>query len=259
MQSASSSPWSVRTPFPEVTAVRRTVSAPAATAQPKIVAAPDGAPPDWIREARRKYTLRLRDWATQAWAMTHSPHRFMQEWMSGQREALNPLRFLAVGLAATFLVDKLFRRLLHLASPATDTPGGWLNTTTGTTLYVILCGAAIHGMLRWRSRAELRSSLAATMFATSGPAALLSVAGWIVCLGIHLAHGNLHVIDTPAGPLPLVAMAVGILALGWPVAALAAVHRMRWWWPLLALLGVYIAGGIIIGLAGVALRRLHWI
>jgi hypothetical protein len=226
-----SSPWSVRAPLAQGVAP---------TASPK---APP-AHPDWFREVRRKYTLRLTDWATQAWAITVAPHRFLADWVGGRRDALNPLRFFAVGTALMFLVDRGGRKLLHIAPAPSQGLLGVINSSTGSTALVFLGATLLHVVLRLRSKAPLRSSVAAVLFTHAGPGAFLSILGWLLSAAIHVVQGHVSGALYNGAFTPWPVIGLDFVGFGWVVAALVGVHRVRWWWSVLALA----AAPVILGL-----------
>jgi hypothetical protein len=195
-------------------------------------------PPNWVSEVRRKYRLRITDWAVQSWAMTIAPRRFMGEWATGQREALNPLRFLAVGTALEIVAERVSRWYLHLPRPDT-TWVGWITSSFGMTVFIVLMAAIMHGVLRLKSRAPLRSSIAATIFSTSGPGTLLCLLSWGGACAYYAVFKRISVISSAGLTFPWpVYLASMAPFFAWTVAALTGVHAVRWWWGLLAVLAV---------------------
>jgi hypothetical protein len=215
-------------------------------------------PPDWVRALLRKYKLRITDWMTQAWAMTLSPRRFMEEWATGRREALTPTRFLAVSLGLSLLIDRAGRYLFHVHQAA-DGVGAWLSSSSaGLTAAMFVFGAMTHVTLRLKSKQPLRSSVAALFFAT-GPGTLIAFVGWLITAALYVTIRHVPTFERdPATPIPV--SVLGIVHVAWSVAALAGVHRVRWWWPAVAMVAIPLffgVVGLIIGvLAAFTMRRL---
>jgi hypothetical protein len=201
--------------------------------------------PDWVSDVRRKYRLRITDWVTQAWAMTVAPHRFMAEWATGRREALNPLRYLAVGTAVKFLAERGARWVMHLES-SEKTWVSWLRSSFGVTVTLILFGLMMHVVLRLRSRAPVRSTVAAIIFSSAGPGVFGHVLAWLVSIAIYLV-GHRVPCYAPQGTPPYPYPVLGITYFGylWLTAALSGVHRVRWWWALAALLAIPVGMAVV--------------
>jgi hypothetical protein len=227
---------------------------PGATPE-RAVNAPLASLPDWVADIRRKYTLRGRDWLCQSWALLRAPHLFMQEWSEGRREALNPLRFFAFGTMLTLLMDRGGRALLHkVAFPSNDIRDA-VRTSGGLVATVVVIAACMHLVLRTRSRIPFRGSLAATAYAFAGPGVFCHLFGWIVSAAIYFTHGTITVGQggwlVGGGsnwPWPIGIMT--LLSFLWTVVAVAGVHRLRWWWGVIALVGTSLIFTIMIGLAG---------
>jgi len=207
---------------------------------PLEVGAPIVLPPDWIQDIRRKYTLRITDWISQSWALTRSPYVFMEEWSTGTRETLNPLRFFAVGATITFLSSRAARSLMHIAPLPDSGWRGFAGSYGGQLLLNALMASLMHVVLRFRSHAPLRSTLAASAFASSGPSTLLLLVGWIVSLAIYVARGRVALVDSGGTPWPWPVLVVTIASFGWTFAILAGAHRVRWWWSVIAIVGALV-------------------
>jgi hypothetical protein len=206
-----------------------------------------------VAEVWGKYSTRVRDYAAQTWALTRHPSRFMTEWGEGRREALNPLRFATVGLLLSLAVR-------HLASRQVLGPPGpvgglsaWLARPEAMHALILLTAVTAHPWMRlFGSRAPLRATVAAVVFAYTGPLVLLEVAAWASSLAwaqgagaVPLtaisawAVGEAAVPFTYEGythyPTPVMgAFAVGYVYL---LGTLGGVHRTSWWKALLAVLG----------------------
>jgi hypothetical protein len=218
--------------------------------------------PDWIREAARKYTLRITDWASQTWMLIHSPQRFMNEWLVGTREALNPLRFLAVGTTVNLLADRGGRWLMHLPRLPHDGWFGWLSGSPGQMLNSVILGGLMHFFLRRWSKAPFRNTLAAAVFGLAGPGTACEVLGWLISGTIQAAHKQVPLLDKGGAMMPFPTLAAGIVGTAWMFLTIAAVHRMRWWAPLLAYLAASatfaVGGGTLWFVAALVARKLGY-
>jgi hypothetical protein len=219
-------------------------------------AEPEERTPDWIREAARKYAFRIRDWAAQTWMLTHSPRRFVSEWTNGTREALNPLRFLAVGTTLMVLAERGARWVIHLAPLAHEGWTGWLRGSIADMLSATVMGALMHIPLRFRSGATFRSSLGAVIFATGGPGAVATALGWLVCVALYLGFGHVPLFPHTEGtPVPLPVVFAGMLGSAWTALTMAAVHRVRWWIPFLALIGAITVLTLVSAIAALVVAK----
>ena len=216
------------------------------------------APPDWVAEAARKYAYRIRDWAAQSWMLTHSPRRFAAEWAAGTREALNPLRFLAVGTTVTVLAERGARWIIHLPTPAHEGWVGWLQGSLGQMLNLTVTGALMHVMLRRRSGAPFRSTLGAAVFAAGGPGTLSAVVGWTTSVALFLQRGHVPLFEAKTAALPIPVLVSAVVDFVWTVATIAGVHRTRWWAPLLAFvatIGAITLGAAVLGVAAALVAK----
>lgn len=249
-------PWpsSFHYPLPAQRPDARLRSLPADEA-PRPADLAEGEAPDWVRELARKYKLRVIDWTTQSWALLVAPHRFMEEWASGRREALAPTRFYAFGTAITVLVQRVGMWICHTKQVESTWWRSAMHSVFFSIAVAAVMGACTHLLLRKRSKAPLRATVAAQMFTTAGPQVFLVALGWLVSCVWFSLHGSVPMVNAgsagtgyEAVQVPIPASLGPTIAYGWSVAALAGVHRVRWWRALLAMLG-----GIVILAFGAAL------
>jgi hypothetical protein len=219
------------------------VAAVPATGEPRYVTA--GGTPDWVGESWRKYSTRLRDYFLQAFTLLVRPGRFMEEWATGQREALNPLRFLGLGFLLIITARHLGER--YLLGPALEAQSltSVLKTPLGVELVFLTLSLPTHAVMRLSgSRATLSATLAAFIFTFMGPVVLLQVGAWLISGLLVLITGSLPLYELKVGfatrlyrhsayPWPL--MVANWVALIYCVRAIAGVHRKRWGWAFLAL------------------------
>jgi hypothetical protein len=190
---------------------------------------------DWMANAGQQTVKTVRRWAVQAWLLAQTPQQFASEWASGKRQALNPLRFLAVGGAVAILGEQAAR----LASGLPTERGwqGWLNGSLGQILHVAVLGALMHLVLRRVSKtpAPFATSFGAVLFAVGGPGVLCSFPGWAATILLHLRGAAVPQISTHTGlTLPVPVLAASVFGLAWMLATTAAVHGVRWWRSLVA-------------------------
>lgn len=220
---------------------------PAAIAQP-VVAAPS--PPDWVTDIWRKYTTRILDYFRQSFALLTSPRQFMEQWVTGQREALNPLRFMGLGLLIAITTRHLGER--YVLDPATELQNvaPLLKIPLVVDLVFLVLALPAHGIMRLTgSRTPLRATVAAIIFAATGPLVLMHVAGWLLSGLCLVLTGSAPLMMIKAGlssrlyrhtvyPWPIIV--ANMVVLFYFVRALAGVHRARWGWALLALLVAHV-------------------
>jgi hypothetical protein len=209
-------------------------------------------PPPWITDIVRKYRLRITDWVSQAWLLTISPRRTLDEWATGKRELLNPLRFTAVGLGICLLLDKGGRWLCHIEP--SPTLHGWqaynqsfTHSSMGMVFSAFVGGTLMHPVLRWKSKAALRSTIAASLYANFGPGVFLTALSWLVCLGLFGFHHKIPLfVSTTGENMPWPSVVAAFLSGPWVVGGFSGAHRVRWWWSSLAYLALPVFGLAVI-------------
>jgi len=219
------------------------VAAVPAAAEPRALTA--GGTPDWVGEIWRKYSTRVLDYFRQAFTLLVRPGRFMEEWATGQREALNPLRFLGLGFLLALTARHLGEQ--YLLGPALEAQSltSVLKTPLGVELVFLTLSLPAHAVMRLSgSRAPLSATLAAFIFTFMGPVILLQAGAWLISALLLLITGSLPLYELKVGfatrlyrhsayPWPL--MVANWVALIYCVRAIAGVHRKRWGWAFLAL------------------------
>jgi hypothetical protein len=216
---------------------------PAATEPQALTAA---GTPDWVGEIWHKYSTRVLDYFRQAFSLLRGPGRFMEEWATGQREALNPLRFLGLGFLLSLTARHLGEWSLVDPSLKVQGPTSIIGTFFGAELIFVVLALPMHGVMRLSgSRAPLSATAAAIIYAFMGPVVLLQALGWLASALLLLITGSVplfplkpgvavRVIGYSAYPWPL--MVSNWLSLVYCVRALAGVHRGRWGWAIVALI-----------------------
>ena len=182
------------------------------------------ATPNWLVEARRTYVLRVTDWFVQSWALTRNPARFANEWAAGTRTTLNPVRFLAVGGAVYYLVDRATRLAIH--APVLPSYSSYFRQ-----LYLLLFAGVIHLMLKLRSHAPFRATLGAVAFSMGGSSVWFKIAGSSVTFAWFRIAGSVPNFGSApelASPAPLVV--AYFFSVAWTALAVMGAHRLRALW-----------------------------
>jgi hypothetical protein len=181
----------------------------------------------------------------QAWTLFVAPRRFMEEWSTGRRTAMDPLAFLAAGVALKALVARYGERYFGTQMPSSSVVD-WMRSSTGVTAVLFAVGGVSHLVLRRRSRAPLRSTVAAIAYTSGGPAVILACIGWVVALLLRLGHRDpTFMLYQTKLTVPVVAMAY--VSHAWTLAALAGAHRVRWVWAALAVLATVALPFVLVG------------
>jgi hypothetical protein len=216
---------------------------PPVVAQPFLAA---NSPPDWVSDIWRKYITRVLDYFHQSFALLVGPRRFMEQWATGQRDTLNPLRFMGLGILLAVTTRHLGER--YVLGPASEIQNvaPLLRIPLVVDLIFLVLALPAHGVMRLTgSRAPLRATVAAVIFAFTGPLVLMHIFGWLLS-GLLLAlTGSTPLMEVKAGlssrlyrhsvyPWPIIV--ANMVALFYFARALAGVHRARWGWTLLALI-----------------------
>jgi hypothetical protein len=79
---------------------------------------------------------------------------------------------------------------------------------------------------------------------TAGTGTLMTIVAWMVSGGFYVVRGTVPLFGIASGggdvtPWPI--MVAANLSLAWTTATLSGVHRVRWWWALLALASIPVA------------------
>jgi hypothetical protein len=215
--------------------------------------APDS--PAWIRDAAERAWEELRLYVETAVLFTLRPGRFALEWVEGRRLALNPLAMLATAAGVLGTATNLLGRLLGRSGGESTLLRDVIAAVAPFVHYAVL-GALCHAVLRlFGSRRPLRDSLGLALFAGGGPAVGTVLLTYLVGAGLWLANGRPTIVAGLMGSLPhRSAIALSVLAVGGFIAffisfllAMAAVHRVRRWKTLLALLAAVAIAAMIFG------------
>ena len=199
--------------------------------------------PQWGRDAWRGF---LHEWASYgrtALAVTTEPRRFMAAWAEGERAALNPLACMLNLFAVVTVANVIVMTVRHGSD---DTPpllelfAPALQLATSS-----LLASAVHFPLKLLgTRRRWRTTLAATLFVTSGP-----------MLPFYVVRDTLFANVATMTKHQVLAMAVpmGAAFIGYLVLTLAAAHRLAWWRVLLA----FVLGASVMAATMELLTRLH--
>jgi hypothetical protein len=179
-----------------------------------------------VRGSIQKNLGRVRDWTLQSWAFLVSPRRFMEEWSTGRRDAMDPLAFLAAGSAVKALLMRYGGKIVPFQLPS-NAAEEWISSSLRSTVMLFIFGAMAHLVLRRHSRAPFRSTVAAVAYTLGGPGALIACAAWAVAIALHFLGVDTTVTFFQARvPAPLIV--AGHLPHVWTLFALAGVHRVGW-------------------------------
>jgi hypothetical protein len=207
----------------------------------------------WVRESVAVTVRELRLFALTAGAIAARPRTFAAQWVSGQRQALNPLGFMATAAAVVTVAATLVSRLAPLGGGSSSLAGEALDSL-GPYLHYLALGLICHGILRLAgSRRSIAGSVAVALFVGGGPGTLATLLDLTVFLVVSRTFGK---INFQAGELWSPAV-LAIFVLLWAtriavgacfVRAFAGLHQMRTWWPLLALVLALVITGLVFGL-----------
>jgi hypothetical protein len=223
--------------------------------EPEHPQSPAADSPAWIRDAVERAWEELRLYVATAVFFTLRPGRFALEWVEGRRLALNPLAMLATAAGMLGTSTNLLGRLLG-GSGGHSTLLRDVIAAVAPFVHYALLGALCHAVLRlFGSQRPLRDSLGLALFAGGGPAVGTVLLTYLVGAALWLANGRPEIVAGIMGALPRrAAIALSVLALGGFIAffisflvAMTAVHRVRPWKALLALLAAMAIAALIFG------------
>ena len=172
---------------------------------------------DWVRTAGGQFLDQARLFSSTTVALLTRPKAFFRDWAEGTHRSLSPFTYFAASLA-----------IVGPINAALKTYHGTLSATPLLTLLFpyfefVALGLLTHAFLKLIAKPhEWALSLAVAFFAGGGPAALADLVG--------VAIGGIDGLVVAAGIIAVNAVFIGVLVIG-----LAAVHGLRWWQPLLAL------------------------
>jgi hypothetical protein len=193
--------------------------------------------PDWLRQAALAFWHEIRAFLAAAWSCARAPTTFSRRWADGELEALNPLACLLNSLALRGPWHVLW---IHLLGVPNDMPF-WieLGKPILPVLSLLFYGCGVHGLLRLTGkRRPLRTSLGVTMFVNAGPMTALALP--VIPLNEAMLAGNS--IGLAMSMANVVVLAVFALYL---TVSLAAVHRVRRGWIVLAFVLVFVLWGAL--------------
>jgi hypothetical protein len=210
------------------------------------------APPSWLRDGVHAALHEIWFYLTTAWAFGRRPARFMDGWLSGGVNAMNPLAMLATGAAVGAAMHQLAGAVVGI-----EHPDGLLDavlSALGPYAHYVAIGLLCHLVIApWGRRdVHVLDTIAAALFAGAGPAALAEAIGWVVVCAIW-----------PFAPSPIVVAAM--LGVAFSVfcftlaTALGGLHRPSWLRIVLAFAIAFPATGLVFGtLKPPGNYGLHW-
>ena len=152
-----------------------------------------GEAPDWVKDGIRRFLDEVRSFLRTARDVTVRPFRFANEWSTGQRQALNPLGFLATAFAVAGPANALFARAVRLPDEPSSLVRDALGALTPFAYYLVF-GALQHGVLRLcGSKRPLRDSCAMALYAGGGPAMLAHLITLVTVYFVWRTTGTLMV------------------------------------------------------------------
>ena len=211
------------------------------------------AAPPWVRDGARAAWHEARAYVATAWRLTRAPADFMDAWLRGQADAMNPLAMLATGAALVAASHQLAGAIVGIEHPD-GIVDAVLSALGPYALYVAI-GVLCHLVLAPAGKRDVRvlDTIAAALFAGAGPAALAEAVGWLVVCAIWPFAPSLVVIAVMMG----VAFSVFCFTLA---SALGGMHHAPWWRIALAFGVAFSATGLVFGLLDPPGNYgLHWV
>jgi hypothetical protein len=211
------------------------------------------APPPWVRDGATAAWHELRAYLGTAWRFTRSPSAFMNAWLEGKADAMNPLAMLATGAALVAASHQLAGAIVGI-----DHPDGIIEavlSALGPYALYIAIGILCHLVLAPGGKREvhLLDTIATALFAGAGPAALAEAIGWLAICAIWPFAPSPHAVAVMLG----VAFSVFCFTLA---TALGGLHRPSWWRILVAFAVAFPATGLVFGvLDPPGNYGLHWV
>jgi hypothetical protein len=210
------------------------------------------AAPPWLHNAAAAAWREATDYARTTGVLARAPYRFAQEWWTGARAAMNPLAMLATGATLVTGARQLALAVLGVQRP--DSVIALVLSALGPYVHYVVFGLIFHAILRPGApqRARLGDSVAISLFAGAGPAALAEAAGWLaIALVPALRSGG------AIGVILGVAFSVFCYAFA---SAMAGLHGVRWWRLAIAILIAFPLTGVAFGLLEPPGNYgLHWV
>lgn len=149
---------------------------------------PDGSPGprDWIGEAWRSGVAELRHFWSTTLAFSLHPVDFARRWRSGDDRALNPIGFLGTSAIFVGAIRQVAFRILGGNAP--DSLVAAIASALGPYAHYAVLAIICHLVMRIgaRQRAGVLDSVAFSLYAGGGPAALAECALWIIVAPLSL-------------------------------------------------------------------------
>jgi hypothetical protein len=207
----------------------------------------------WIGESLAATARELRLFLSTAAAVTVRPARFAAEWVRGQRQALNPLGFMATAAALVTVAATLASRLARLGGSSTSLVGEALESL-GPYLHYVALGLICHGvMLLAGSRRSVGGSIALSLYLGGGPGTVATLVDLALFVVVQRWFGKVNFSGAELMSPPVLAMGILAWALRLGVAAcfvgaFAGLHQRRTGWAVLGLVVALAVTGLIFGL-----------
>jgi hypothetical protein len=199
-------------------------------------------------------TLReLRSFLRTAAAVTARPARFAASWAAGEREALNPLGFMATAAAIVTIAASVGARVAPLPGGSSTLLGEALDSL-GPYVHYVALGLICHAVLRVAgSRRPVLGSVAMSLFLGGGPSTIATLIEVAMFLTLSRWLGKVNFTGPELTHLPVLAAGVVVWTVRIGVAvcfvrAFAGLHRVRTVWALLGLVVALAITGLIFGL-----------
>jgi hypothetical protein len=213
----------------------------------------DRAPPPWVRDGARAAWHEARAYLGTAWQLTRAPASFMDAWLRGQANAMNPLAMLATGAALVAAAHQLAGAIVKIEHP--DGIIDAVLSALGPYALYIAIGVLCHLVLAPRGNRDVRvlDTIAAALLVGAGPAALAEAIGWLVVCVIWPIAPSKAVVEIMLGG----AFSVFCFTLA---SALGGLHHSTWWRIMLAFAVAFSATGVVFGvLDPPGNYGLHWV
>lgn len=129
----------------------------------------------WLTDGIATARHEVKAYLSTSWGMLSNPRRFAAEWYSDQRTVLNPLAMLATGATLVTACRTLAAAILDIPHP--DSLLATVASALGPYAHYLLIGFICHFLIGHRG--TLTDSLAMSLFAGAGPAAIAEAVAWL--------------------------------------------------------------------------------
>ncbi|HEX7702382.1 MAG TPA: hypothetical protein VF403_16700 [Kofleriaceae bacterium] len=212
--------------------------------------------PTWLRDGFGAMSHEAHSYLETTWALVRRPSKFAAEWFEGTRTAMNPLAMLATGATLVAATRQLGATVLDLPHP--DSLIAAIASALGPYAHYIVLGLFFHlTMIMGRSRRDrsvrVTDTVALSLYAGAGPAALTESIGWLLLCALEpLGHGEL---------MRSVMLGVAFTVFCFVLATvLGALHRPSPWRVVLAFVLAFPLTGLLFGyLDPPGSYGLHWV